>query len=144
MLNAISHLRLCSWCYFCLEHLSSLFTLLILIHLSKSSSGVTSCFFQDGLGYFLLLYISIRVISTLNQFIFISMTRLHALRERTCLPSSSQYLSTVPVQYMATIQLPKHMQEAEQDCTYRIQYLLYSITWLSKTEKYRSAVLVRK
>lgn len=50
LLNAISHLRLCSWCYLCLEHLSSLFTLLILIHLSKSSSGVTSCFFQDGLG----------------------------------------------------------------------------------------------
>lgn len=80
LLNANSHLRLCSCCYLCLEDLSSLFTLLILIHLSQSSSGVTSCFFQDGFRYPILLYISIRVISTLNQFIFLFKTKLHALR----------------------------------------------------------------
>ena len=44
--------------------------------------------------YFTLLHISIRVISTLNQFMFISTIRPYALRARTvcCLPLSSQYL----------------------------------------------------
>lgn len=58
------------------------------------------------------------------------MTRLHGLRARTVsyLPLSSKSHSTVHAQYMAAIQLPKQMQEAEQDYTCTTQYLLYSAT----------------
>ena len=96
--------------------------------------------------YFILLYISIRVISTLNQFVFICMTRLHALRARTvsCLPLTSKHLSTGPVQYIAAIQLPKHMHEAER--TVHIEHSIYFILLLDYVgpKKYRSTVFVRK
>lgn len=96
--------------------------------------------------YFILLYISIRVISTLNQFIFISMTRLHVLRAKTvsCLPHLPSTLEYSAYSIWQQFSYLKHMQEAEQNYTYRTLYLLYSVTWLSKTEKYRNAILVRK
>lgn len=68
--------------------------------------------------YPILLYISIRVISTLNQFVFLFKSKLHALRGcfvYHCLPTT---LSGC-LHYVATIQLPKNIQKVKQGCTYR-------------------------
>lgn len=92
--------------------------------------------------YFILLYISIRVISTLNQFIFISMTRLHALRARTvsCLPLFSQYLSIVPVsntgQQFSYLSICKKLSR-----TVHIEYSIYFILLLDNLRQKNTEVL---
>lgn len=61
----------------------------------------------------ILLYISIRVISTLNQFIFLFKSKLHTLRGcfvHHCLPTTLAGC----LYYMATIQLPKNIQKVKR------------------------------
>lgn len=94
LLNAISHLRLCSCCYFCLNHLLSLFTLFINPYLYLTVQLRYHFLFLPGwIRCPILLYISTREIRTLNQFKFLFKSKLEGL---FCSPPSSYHLSRVP------------------------------------------------
>lgn len=91
----------------------------------------------------ILLDIYIRVISTLNQFIFLFKSKLHALRGcfvYHCLPTTLAGC----LHYMATIQLPKNIQRVKQGWMYVWSMVYFIVTPLSMAEKYRRAILLRK